>query len=297
MLTISVALWNPDPAMLEAFLRSLRKTAPEMSQLIVVDNGSADKAYRRLLKEVYGGATATTIDVIENAENLGFGRAHNQALERASGRYFAVVNDDVEWFETWTTPMIRILDGYDGVGQVGMRNGAYNVFDPLGNTEMAADCAAPEYVEGSCFMMRTATAKERGLFDERYEIGYFEDADLSLRLRKAGYRLSNVDVRWIHHRGRTAEAAKTIDMKKIASKNRHEFEERWYGYLLTRSFEETVDPNAYREMQKELLTKRREVAEKDIQMAEKDRRIADILNSWSWRMTAPLRRGLEFLKR
>ena len=45
-----------------------------------------------------------------------------------------------------------------------------------------------DYISGCCMAFRTSTIQEVGLFDPKYFL-YYEDTDLSIRIKKSGYRL------------------------------------------------------------------------------------------------------------
>lgn len=52
---------------------------------------------------------------------------------------------------------------------------------------------------GAAAILRTSALREVGLFDERYFM-YYEDTDLSWRLRLAGYRIEHCEDAVVHHR-------------------------------------------------------------------------------------------------
>lgn len=232
MLTVSVAVHNPDAKMFYRMLESLRKYTPELELLIIIDNASDD------INEVTRTITSAMQDIdkvfiVRNEKNAGFGEAHNQSLKLCKTEYFAVLNDDIEFFENWSTPMIAVLAD-EQVGQVGIKGGQFNYANANGNVGII-DTNEPEYIEASCMMMRTELAEQFGLFDEAYEFAYFEDHDLSLRLRKHGYLLKNVDVKWIHYRAKTS-SKNPVDIEGYHVKNERTFKERWQGYLATKQF-------------------------------------------------------------
>jgi GT2 family glycosyltransferase len=64
----------------------------------------------------------------------------------------------------------------------------------------------PDYLQGSCLLVPREALEKVGLLDERYTF-FFEDADYSLRMRKAGYRLAVADgVRLLHYGSATIGA-------------------------------------------------------------------------------------------
>ena len=60
-------------------------------EIIVVDNNSYDGTCE-YLKEHYDNVSS--INIISNKENIGFGKAVNQAAKIATGKYFLILNPD-----------------------------------------------------------------------------------------------------------------------------------------------------------------------------------------------------------
>jgi ADP-heptose:LPS heptosyltransferase len=239
MLSVSVAVHNPDLKMYEAFLKSLIKHTPSMSQLLIYDNASRDNACHDLTKKLTEGHKFS-VHYVRSDKNNGFGFAHNyNLLARVTEPYFAVINDDIEFFEEWAEKMIEILRTRSNVMQVGMKRGVFDKIDVYAQA-LPSNGDDPDYIEASCMMMRTRDAVGAGLFDTNtYKFAYFEDTDLSLRLKKAGGEIAQVDCNWIHHRAQTSEKI-DIDLRGYHVKNEHEFKKRWMSYLLKKKFGECI---------------------------------------------------------
>lgn len=54
------------------------------------------------------------------------------------------------------------------------------------------------FLTGACLLIKRDVLEKTGLFDERYFL-YFEDADLCLRIQKAGFKLAIAEKALIHH--------------------------------------------------------------------------------------------------
>jgi len=46
-----------------------------------------------------------------------------------------------------------------------------------------------QMVTGCCFAIRKGVFVEIGMYDENYKIGYYEDADMCLKLKERGYKI------------------------------------------------------------------------------------------------------------
>ena len=248
MLTVSVAIHNPDIVFFEAMLRSLKKYTPELRQLIIIDNASDPVNRKKNLECISRHFKTETglagdifkVNCIYNSTNLGFGAAHNQAIQHATQPFFAVLNDDIEFYTNWSTPMIQELRRDLYTAQVCIKEGQCNSISPegFGYYENRDD---PEYAEGSCFMMDTSLAKTYGPFDPVYKFAYFEDTDLSLRLRRKGFKVRSVPVGWVHHRAMTTSAvSSSIDIQGYHAMNEITFKSRWNAYIYKKLFGPTI---------------------------------------------------------
>jgi len=232
MLTVSTIVWNPEIAIFTRFLKSLKEFTPGLEQLIVIDNASDSKNYKIPLDHYF----KDNYTIITNTENKGYGQAHNQALEIATQPYFAVMNDDIEFYESWSDKFMAVLKE-ERVAQVGPLNGVCNMWNQQGQA-YGAETASPDYIEGSLFMMRTDLAKKYGLFDPIYGLGYYEDGDLSLRFKRDGYILQQIPLNWKHWVESSFKRLRAtgIDTAGLQVINKHIFEQRWQGYILNRTF-------------------------------------------------------------
>lgn len=170
-------------------------------------------------------------------ENRGFGAGHNAAIVALESDYHLVLNPDVELAEDALCRALEILAGEADIallspgvrGPEGQREYLckrypavlvllLRGFAPpairrlfrarLDRYEMRPICGDRQPVEvelaGGCFMMApSALLREVGGFDERYFL-YFEDFDLSLRLRRHGRVLYHPGVRIVHRGGYAA---------------------------------------------------------------------------------------------
>lgn len=247
---------------LETCLQSIEAARRPMShEICVVDNRSEDGAVamvRRLFP---------TVMVVENGQNVGFGRAVNEAFRRTSGSYVLVLNPDIMvrpdsieilWRYMESDPEVAMcapkLLNEDGTLQFSCRRdyslGVY-LFrrTPLGkwfpghkiireHLMIDWDHATPREVDwmlGAALMLRRSAFQDSFVMDERFFL-YFEDVDLCLRLRRAGWRVVyNPDSVMVHaHRrasaGRLVSRAKVEHLKSwLKFEWKHRIAGRWPG--------------------------------------------------------------------
>ncbi len=244
MLTVSVTVLDPDPNVFLNLMKSLKQYTPEMTQLLIFDNGSVSKDFVNIAEQHFGTSLAdhkVKLEITHSDKNTGFAAAHNRNLTRAQGKYFAVLHDDVQFFDQWAASMISVLAGDSKIAQVGPKTNVFNTLagDKIGVWE---DTENPEYCEGSCFIMPISLAKKYGLFDEQFQYHYFEDMDLSLRLRKDGYTLKSVDIKWQHLRSQTSVRLMqtNLDLPGYYVVNEYLFKKRWHSYMAKQRFGKTI---------------------------------------------------------
>jgi GT2 family glycosyltransferase len=182
--------------------------------------------------------------VIANDENLGFARATNIGIAAATGsEYVVFLNDDTVVTRGWLGRMVRYLED-PAIGLVGpVTNWAgnearvrvdYADFEELG---VFADTYARTHFQKCsdirtlalfCAGMRLALLEDIGPLDERFEVGMFEDDDLSRRVREAGFRVVCAEDVFIHHWGRTSFDRLDRDAyERLFTTNLARYEAKW----------------------------------------------------------------------
>jgi GT2 family glycosyltransferase len=196
---------------IEQCLRALLPTLGPEDQVTVVDNASSDGT------AAYVARTFPTVELVANTDNRGFGAACNQAAQRAEGEYLAFLNPDAEPLAGWLDTLLGALESAPGAGLatpkllLRRRPGVIDTFGHDVHISGIATCrgwgepaAAHPSVEqvaavsGACFVIRRDLFAQLGGFDERLFL-YYEDDDLSLRARFAGYTCVAVPTAHVLH--------------------------------------------------------------------------------------------------
>jgi GT2 family glycosyltransferase len=209
--SVVIVVWNAKKYVLEC-LESLREHCGKVcSEVIVVDNASADGT-PELVGEMF-----PEFKLIRNRENFGFARANNIGIAQSSGDYICLVNSDVKFLDDCISPMVRYLSDHSGVGMVGPKmlgaNGEVRrstmrfptvwnnfcraigldflfkrsrSFGGLLMSDFDHRTTAPVEVLNGWFLLVRRTAVERvGPLDAQFFM-YGEDVDWCYRFRKAG---------------------------------------------------------------------------------------------------------------
>lgn len=229
---------------LPACLDSLRGTGAEV---IVVDNASADGSAAVARRH---GAR-----VIANAENRGFAAAANQGARAATAEFLLYLNPDAALQAGFADLVRTLVDDpqaaaaagllVDGSGrpQVGFSLRtlpgfaalAFEVLlvnriwpnNPVNRRYRCLDlpldrpCEA-EQPAGACLLVRRQALEQVGYWDEGFHPLWFEDVDLCLRLRRAGFRILFCPACRCRHKGGHSLAAISFAQRQVF----------WYRNLL-----------------------------------------------------------------
>ncbi|TFV87768.1 glycosyltransferase family 2 protein [Blastococcus sp. CT_GayMR16] len=208
--TVVVVTWQ-GAHLLGPCLDSLaRQTVPH--DVLVVDNASTDETPDVL-------ARYPQVQVVRTSRNLGFAGGAQLGLEAARTEFVALLNNDA-WAEpTWLSALLTAAQAHpeaaaitsllllDGTDPPRVNNAGVDLLPTLYGADRAAG-AAPEDVarpaevfgfSGGAALLRRGPAREVGGFPERYFL-YYEDTDLSWRLRLAGWTIRYEPTAVVHHR-------------------------------------------------------------------------------------------------
>lgn len=254
--SVSVVVYRPNMALLERTLSSLATAYVELRAerpgstlgLCVVDNGGLPD-FTAALKALE--AEGIGCQILSGQGNVGYGRGHNLAIERANSRYHLVLNPDVEiagdalakareFFEHHPRAGLITPRISDDAGRLlylcrryptlldlfvrgflpgsarrffAKRLARYEMRDLINERDVVWD---PPIVSGCFMLFRTKVLKQLQGFDPRYFL-YFEDYDLSLRTREFARIAYAPMVSVLHHGGGAARKGASHIRMFIAS--------------------------------------------------------------------------------
>lgn len=198
------------------------KNHPIQAEVIVVDNDSTDQSVSRLKSYRLHGVG---FKFIENKLNVGFGKANNIGLKKAEGKYILFLNSDTLLDNVNFLKLISVMDEDEKIGvltvRVNLENGkidpashrgfptiwrSFTYFSKLEqltkhipvlnrifggyhlahlNLETTHEIESPS---GAFFLTRKSILDKLGGFDEKFFM-YGEDLDLSMRIKKLGFKI------------------------------------------------------------------------------------------------------------
>ena len=231
MVDISIVMvnWNTKHLLLQS-LGSIYQTSKKMKiEVWVVDNGSSDGSVTAVREKF------PVVLLIENENNLGFAKAVNQGLRKASGRYVLLLNPDTQVKHGAIERLVSFMNAHPDVGIAGAQlfNADGSKQNSIANfpslaTELlnknflrwlfpgtfpGKERDYPEPIEvdsviGACMMVRREASDQVGLLDEDYFL-FLEETDWCYRMKKAGWKVYHVPQAEVYHfQGKSAEKDK-----------------------------------------------------------------------------------------
>lgn len=241
-LSVSVVVYRPDPGQLANTLTTLAESIARVRRetdipviVYLVNNGGLPDVSESVSNLERNGASCI---FIAGQGNVGYGRGHNLAIERAVSSYHLVLNPDIDLDAEALVKALMFFGEHpdagllaphigDDVGRIqylcrryptvfdlfargflparlrrpfARRLASYEMRDVINERDVVWD---PPIVSGCFMMFRTAVLKHLKGFDERYFL-YFEDYDLSLRAHDFARVVYVPSVRVLHHGGGAA---------------------------------------------------------------------------------------------
>lgn len=228
MVDVSVIIvnYNTCELTLDCIKSIYTKTLKTSVEIIVVDNASSDNSVSEI-RSIY-----PEVILIESTQNLGFGKANNLAVLSAKGKYLFFLNSDT----ILVNDAISILKEYmENNPDVGICGG--NLFDQEMNPNHSHLKVFPSvfndvdlstrrmisrifirnmqfnnsntpievaYITGADMMIKKELFNEILGFDPDFFL-YYEETDLTYRVKKMGYHVVNVpSSKIIHFEGKSS---------------------------------------------------------------------------------------------
>lgn len=245
---IIVIDYQSDPLLDQALMALANSALSSTFKVVVVENRPR-RIHRDIPKNI-------DIQFLTQKKNLGFGRAVNLARRQLHAPYLFILNPDVQVFQNTISILHDFMKKNSQVGLV-----VPKLLDPKGNVQASARkfydlptifCRRSflgklfpdhqrlrdhimadwdhmtireiDWALGACMMIRTEAVPDE-VFDPRFFL-YFEDVDLCLRLKKAGWKV-------VYH----PEAAAVHEHRQKSRKNpfsraNYEHFKSWVKFIL-----------------------------------------------------------------
>jgi GT2 family glycosyltransferase len=239
--SIIIVTWNSLELTRQCLASVLADDTYPAPELVLVDNHSQDgtAAFLQSFAKQHPGRVKLRL----NAQNEGFARACNQGRQLADGEVIVFLNNDTVVPRGWLTRLVAYLRNPQ-IGLVGpVTNGTGNEarivpgYSGLDELQAYADFRATEF-EGQVFDIpvlalfcaagRREVLDQIGPLDEQFGQGLFEDDDLAMRVRRAGYRVVCAEAVYVHHWQRAGfKQLNQTAYKALFDRNQALFEAKW----------------------------------------------------------------------
>ncbi|MFQ6678040.1 MAG: glycosyltransferase [Fidelibacterota bacterium] len=213
---------------------SLMRSDYNHVEIIVVDNQSFDGTVDYIKNRF------TDVKLIANDQNVGFGKAVNQAAKIAEGDYLFIINPDTVVQENTISTFVHYLNEHERVGMVGPK-----ILNADGTLQPACKRSFPtlnvaipkilgldslfpnskwagkynlsyldpdqthvvDAISGSCMFLRKTLYEELDGFDEQFFM-FGEDLDLCYRIWQKGFEIHYLPATQIvHYQGESVKSA------------------------------------------------------------------------------------------
>lgn len=196
-------------------IESLTKITYPNIEIIVIDNASPNDR-PRVIKERY-----PSVILYESIINYGFAGGNNQGIMRARGEYVLLLNNDTIVDKGFLEPLVNKLEsdhtigaasaklryyydrsiiqyaGYTPINHHTMRNFAIGHKEKdRGQYDKDTDTA---YAHGAAMIVPMRVIREIGMMSYTFFL-YYEEADWSYRIKRAGYRICYVHNSLVYHK-------------------------------------------------------------------------------------------------
>ena len=219
--TVAVVILNYNGRnFIQQFLPSVLASSYVNKEIIVADNCSTDDS-PDVLKQF------SNIKILMLDKNYGFAEGYNQALQKISADYYALLNSDVEVTPQWIEPIIQLMESdkkiaacqpkilsykekeffeYAGaaggwIDTLGYPFSRGRVFDEQEKDfGQYNDNSEIFWATGAAMLLRPSAFHEVNGFDNFF-FAHMEEIDLCWRLQLAGYKIMCCPASVVYHVG------------------------------------------------------------------------------------------------
>lgn len=249
-ISIIIVNYNTLPLVIDV-IRSIKKNLLDIKyEILLIDNDSKDGT-----REYFSTNNIEKLKFIPSCENLGFGRANNLGIKKAKGKYIFLLNSDTLLIDNSVSIMFRYMEENEDIGVCGAN--LYNkkmepvhsygrkipglfydfneiikkiytkIVDKRLDFNYSNKIKEVGYITGADMFIRKEVLDLVGGFDEDFFM-YFEETELSSRIKKMGYKIVNIPAaKIIHFEGASFEFKE--NRFRMSNESKHKFFKKVYG--------------------------------------------------------------------
>jgi len=241
------------PVVTVDFLKSIQlHTSPSEVELILVDNGSAED-HRADFLAAYPG-----LIYIRSEQNLGFAGGNNLGINKASGDYLLLLNNDTEITANLipvlsnelernpdiglVSPLLLYYDapeviqyaGFSEMNYLTCRNSVIGGME-LNEGQYDGESRETAFCHGAAMMCRRADLETVGLMEDQFFL-YYEELDWCEKFKRAGKKIWFTGRTYVFHKESMSVGKESRIKTYFMTRNRMLFIRRNTGLLNTLLF-------------------------------------------------------------
>ncbi|KKK79904.1 hypothetical protein LCGC14_2828840, partial [marine sediment metagenome] len=212
----------------EQCLASLKKYHKDLDYKVFLVNNGCDDYNTKILEKI------PKIHVyIKNEKNKGYSRGVNQGLYEAMKEncdYYLLLNDDTLFTESCIDKLIETMENNERVGMVStMTNYASHKHQDVKHWggKPHGKIMETHVLLTVCVLLSKDLIRKVGVLDENFNLGGYDDNDISLRARIAGFKLLVDGRTFIFHYGSVANKLLPTNYWHNLERNKAYFEKKW----------------------------------------------------------------------
>ena len=212
-------------------------------EIIVVDNASTDNTPEKV-KELTAGIENVRLFVNDN--NRGFAGGNNDGVGLAKGEILILLNSDTRVPDRAIAKLSGLMTSHPEWGMLGpVTNEAGNEQKIFMESRIPGeimregeewcvhsncDHFPSERLDFFCIAVRGSVYKQLGGLDERFGMGYYEDADFCLRAKGTGVKMMFTEDCFVYHSsGKSFSNIGKKNVKKLMSENKRKLRNKHSG--------------------------------------------------------------------
>jgi GT2 family glycosyltransferase len=222
-------------------LESFNTNLYDNVSLLLVDNGSTNDSVSRIRSAL------PNLKIIESKANLGFGAGNNLGIRHAlhnGAKYVWLLNNDTVIQPNTLTELVRVAEADSMIGAVGSvlyylhapdkiqawGGGQVNLW--MGTSRHFHGPVPAEqidFITAASVLLPANVLRQVGLFDESYFM-YWEDTDLSFRIRQSGWKLGVAEKSKLLHKEGASSGAKSSQFDLLVTESGLKFLRRYSSF-------------------------------------------------------------------
>lgn len=242
--SVVVSVYGQLDVTLRCILSILQSADKTQFEILVVDDRSPDRSGAELAAALEG---MPGFRVILNETNLGFLRSCNTAAATATAPFLYFLNNDTIVLDGWMDELVRTFRDEPEAGLVGAKlvypdgrlqeaGGVVWSDGSAANYGRLDDPQAPaytymrdvDYVSGAAILISAKAWQDVGGFSDILAPAYYEDTDVAMKLRAAGWRVLYQPLAVVVHvEGVSSGTDLGTGMKRYQVVNRETFRSAW----------------------------------------------------------------------